>query len=273
VSPLVDLVVLVGVGGLLWWGRRRVAPRELRRFAERFGVELGEAEFELVALRLRRGRTVRSIGVAAGVVVCYLPMMLGRLDPELAGEVAAVPYTAYAWLIGAAGGALVAEVFVVQCPLVRRAAVARRLASGYVAAWLVRLLDGLALVTWFLAADALVRGVGDASQVIGGAAMVAVAWTVARLVLRTVVDRPRLAPSGRSADVDDALRALGAHHVVGPALALAGGGLGQVLFARAVAGSAAAVWFAVVGVPLVQGLWLAVAGARWPVRHHVGRPV
>lgn len=266
-----DVVVLLGTGVLLWWGRRPVTPRELQRFSTRFGVELGDAEIGLVAPRLRRGRVVRSLGVAAGVVVCYSPVIAGRVDPGLADEVAAVPYTAYAWIVGAAGGALVAEALVVQRPVVRRAAVVRRVPSDHVAAWLVRLLDGLAIVTALLAADALLRGPGDAAQVIGGASLVVVAWTVARLGLRAVVDRPRLAPSGRTADVDDALRALGAHHVVGPALALAGGGLGGVLFARALEGTPVALWFAVVGVPVVQGLWLAVAGARWPVRSHVGR--
>ncbi|MDY7101783.1 MAG: hypothetical protein S0880_11400, partial [Actinomycetota bacterium] len=220
-SPLVDVVVLAGVGLVLWWGWRSVTPRQLQRFSTRFGVELGEAEVDLVGARLRRGRVVRSIGVAAGVLVTYLPVGLGRVDPGLAREVADLPYLGAAWIFGAAAGALVAEVVVVQRPIVRRATVVRREPSDYVSAWLVRLLDGLVILTLGLAATA--RDVDDPAQVVAGAAMVVVAWSLARLGLRTVVDRPRLAPSGRLADVDDALRALGAHHVVGPALAVAGG--------------------------------------------------
>jgi len=212
--PLVTAAALVGLGS------RRVGRRDLERFAARFGMVVEGSNEIFVAGRLRRSRALRSTAVALGFVVGGLPAYMNFADRGRAGDFAIAPVH-WAWLFGAAVAAVAAEVLVVQRPVHGgRAVLSERLPEHYISPRWIRLATALAgaALAFFLVAV-----LGTDHGLLGpvtGAAGALVTLGAVTLGLRRIADRPRLDMAGRLLGLDDALRAHGAHHVVGAAVAL-----------------------------------------------------
>jgi hypothetical protein len=185
-----------------------------------------------VRTRIRRSRAWRYGVAAVGLAISMLPAFVNLLDGAAAGSFAGPPFGAAA-LAGAAGGAALAELLIVQRPSgLRRADLSTRRPSQYVAAGWTTLLAAAAAVS--VGAAALVLGgagssdgtAREAASVVTGGLASLVALGVATAGLRTIAGRPRLALDGQLRAVDDALRAYGGRHLVGAALALGLSGVG-----------------------------------------------
>ncbi|MDY7101782.1 MAG: hypothetical protein S0880_11395 [Actinomycetota bacterium] len=267
--PLVEALAFAAavVGGLVAYGLKSVTDRDLVIFAERFGVEPGTDERPLVVARLRRARRVRSFTAAAAFAVSTIPTWLSHLVPDAAS---ALNGRLDPWanpLVALALGVLVGEVLIRQRPTMRRAVVERRDPGRYVSIHLVRLLDVLALATPLAAVLAATRGEGGAaSDPVATAAFGVGAWALARFGLWSIVQRPRLAPDGGMRAVDDALRADGAHHLVGVTLAVSAGAVGDLLWSVTWDGPAyVSLPLAAVGVAAYATWWQLANRSRWPV--------
>ena len=213
VSIVTALAVCLAAYG---WGP--VGPTALTRWSIRFDVLVGPDDAATVRRRLRRARGVRWTAVALGVVVSSTPMYMNLIDVERAAATS-TPVTGLAWLVIGAAGATLAEVLVVQRPLARSSDLRRRLVTDYVPRrWLVLIAaaNAVSLV------GASVGAVLDESSVwTWSIAMVSVVISaVAFAALKRIADRPVTDHGARS--IDDALRADGAHHVVGAVVALSG---------------------------------------------------
>jgi hypothetical protein len=159
--------------------------------------------------------------VAVGVVVAGLPSFMNLIDPDRSADFAN-PLVQNTWLLGGALGALVAEVVVVQRPADRVASSSGRRVGDYVD---VRWVRWVGLAIPITAALAVVSTALERSSWWYGWVGLAGAFGAAGgllLGLRTITDRAALAPDGALRDIDDALRADGAHHLAGVAVALAG---------------------------------------------------
>lgn len=250
---------LIIAGIVLWRGLRPVGARELRRFLDRFGVQVDEEAEELLTTRLRRSRALRSSGAAIGVLIAGLPMYLSLVAPGRAAAFAVAP-VGMAWLMGAALGAILAEVLVVQRPLRgRHAAIEARQVNDLVSpvwAMAVRVLAATALVSFVVELRH-----ADAELVVPAVGLLCAIVAVLGLGigLRRVTDRSRLAPYGRLRIVDDALRSHGAHQVAGAAVALASGGLAMALDPLRAASTPLSL-FVLGGHYLALGCWWSLAG-------------
>lgn len=214
VAPTIALLVL-------WRGCRRVGDDVIERWQRRFGVAVDDADVEYVRGRLHRARSVRSAGVAIGIAIAGLPSYMNLIDNTRSSDFAN-PLVGNAWLYGAALGSLAAELFVLQRPARRAAALVRRRAADYVGLHWWRAVGGALGVAVVAAIVEVTRQdwrwwyslVG-----LGGALLAAGALA---LGLRAVVDRPALATEGHLRDIDEAFRSYGAHHLMGASVALAG---------------------------------------------------
>lgn len=168
---------------------------------------------------------MRSSAAATGVLIAGLPAYMNLIDADRASDFAVAPVAA-AWLLVTATAAVAAEVFLVQRPVRKGEAVlVSRRPEHYVAPrWsrIVTVLSAGAMVAFGVALVAGSHGVLEASTGVAGAVIALVAVTVG---LHRVADRPRLDTSGHLQALDDALRAYGAHHVVGAAIALSAASL------------------------------------------------
>jgi hypothetical protein len=208
---------------LVWAGRRPVDPSELSRFATRFSLGMDDMDVGLVSARLHRSRKLRSVAVAVGFIVAGLPVYVNLIDRESASSFSNF-FTAQAWLIGAAFGAMTAELLVVQRPTRQgKAALVARRPGDYVARGWLKLVAFLALVAVTATIAAAVSRNPLWGRSLAGAAGAVTAVALIWLGLRTITDRPLLAPDGPLRDSDEALRAYGAHHMMGAGIALAAG--------------------------------------------------
>lgn len=248
------------------WGSRRVSERDLRRWTDRFGVSVDAETQVLVVGRLRHARVVRSIAIAIGVTVAGLPAYLNLIARDRASSFAnrAVSST---WILAAALGCLVAEVLVVQRARGNRhAALEARHAGDYVSLVWLRVISGaiaVAIVAALLATFFRVPSVVIAWAGVTGSIL---AFGVVLAGLRRITDRPALAPEGPIRTVDDALRADGAHHLVGAGVALAVTGA-AIALERAL--DASGTWLPLLAVPVsywALGCWWVLAReTRWDV--------
>lgn len=258
VAPLVALLVL-------WRGLRRPADREARRWAERFRVDL-DNHVELVRARLGRGRRVRAMFVAAGVVVAGLPPYANLIDPHRSASFAN-PLVGNAWLYSAALGALVAEIFVVQRPTRHEAALQARRVGDYVDLRFARAI--YASVPLATAAAVVATALEWWRWWYGwvGVAGTIIATLTATVGLRGLVNRPALVPAGTLRGIDDALRADGAFRLVGSGFALAAASVAVTLPQEASRG-----WWGLITIAgsllSLFGLamwWTLARDARWSV--------
>ena len=245
--------------------RRRITDSQLLRWSLRFDVVVDANSRKFVSTRLRRARLIRWTSFMVGINVSLLPMYVNVIDAGSAGRFSN-PAGATAPWAAAALGAVLAEVWVVQRPFGPRVAdvTPRRWRDYADQRWVIAVAACLpvAITAAVIAtADAGFRWawswVGPASVV---CALIAVTVGVQR-----VVDRPALAAAGQDRLLDGALRADGAHHVLGASVALAGMGTFQSLIIAAGASWLALVF--VVGEYLVLGRWHSLACTdRWNVQ-------
>jgi|GEM_PF-4984391 len=264
VQAIVVLVVAAFVMGL---GSRPVGRRQIEHFGARFGVVVSGEDGSFVAARLHRSRVLRSSAVALGIVVGGLPAYMNLIDPGRAGDFAVEPL-GYAWLFGAVLAAVAAEILVVQRPVRGgEAALVERRPEHYVSSRWVRtaavpagaalLLFGVAVVS----TDAELLGPST-----GATGALVTLWAVTA-GLRRIAERPRLEVAGRLEGLDDALRAHGAHHVVGAAVML--GAMSLLLTAAPVLNEAAPALNLVTGLLAYAalGIWYALArNVPWRAR-------
>jgi hypothetical protein len=258
VAPTIALLVI-------WRGTRAITTTLLAAWQVRFDVEVAPTHEAFVRGRLRRARITRAVMVAIGVLVAGLPSYMNLIDAERSADFAN-PLVENAWIVGATLGALAAEIFVIQRPVRRVASIVLRSPGHYVDPVWVRWVALAVPVTVALAvaSTAFDRWRWWYAWMGAGGALVAIGALV--LGLRAITDRAVLAPGSELRGVDEALRADGAHHLTGAAVALAGTSV-----AVAVPGDVTG-WWALVALPvsqiglLVLGVWWALArDSRWSV--------
>lgn len=252
-------------------GLRPVGRRQLKRFVERFGVALDEEDCEFVAARLRRSRAMRSTAAAAGVLVTGLPAYMNIIDVERASDFAVAP-VANAWMFAVAVAAVAAEVLLVQRPIRKgEAAVAERRPEHYVSTRWPRIAAGLSVAAVGAYGVGVAGGYDDMLEGSTGLVGAVIALVAVTVGLRRIADRPRLDTTGHLRAIDDALRAYGAHHVVGAAVALSAMSLS--LASQPVFNDVAPVLNLVVGLlgPASLGVWHALArNEPWRVPQPAG---
>jgi hypothetical protein len=216
----VPLIVAVVV---LWRGFRTLDVRDLAEWQARFDATVPSTATEMVRRRLHSARKLRSSLIAAGIALGGLPGYMNLVDPSRSADFAN-PLVGTAWLFGAALGAVIAEVVVAQRPTRRVAALFERRPEDYVDARYVRaVMVAVPVAVAFAATSTAMRSFDWWESWVGVAATVVAAIGV-HVGLRAIADRPALDPSGPLNELDDALRADGAHHLVGAAVALAATG-------------------------------------------------
>lgn len=269
---MIMALVPVSIAAVVCWrGLRPVADAELQHFVDRFDVVVHVGDELFVRARLRRSRAVRLCAAAAGVLVAGLPLYMNLIDPTRSADFAN-PVVGNAWIASAAAAALLAEVLVIQWPLRdRRARLEARRPHDYVARrWTARL-GVIAGATVVVAAVGLGIGRGDRLELAAGALGAVLAVGLTAFGLRQIADRPRLSSDEELRAIDDALRAYGAHHLVGAAIALATTSLATSFNAIVVGG-----WLFLLGPAATYwglGAWWALAREqRWPMRRRAPAP-
>ena len=222
-GDVIQAVVISAIPVLvLWRGLRPLDEQQLRRWADRFGPTLDDETRPLIAGALRRGRRLRAVGAAVGLVVTAIPAYMNLIDPTRSSDFAG-PVNGLAWVFGAALGATVAEVAFVQRPTGRRVATLdRRRWADYVAVPVVAAVVVAAVVASAAAVIAGVRRADGSGEAVALALAAAAAVACLLAGLRQIVARPRLSVDGRLRVVDEALRADGAHRLAGATFAMAG---------------------------------------------------
>jgi hypothetical protein len=191
-------------------------------------------------------------------------MYMNVIDVERAAEFSN-PLTAQAPFAAAALGAVVAELTLVRTPRgMRSAAIVTRRWSDYIDRfWLVVCAGTVPIsfaATWFTVS----RSDPDSSWPWAGPVVSAVAVAAVTLGVHVVVNRPANVSTAELRRIDDALRADGAHHVVGASVAL--GGLAACSSTSAALGSSA--WSMVpafVGYVFLANWYGIARTARWNV--------
>ena len=268
---MMALVPVLVAGLVCWRGWRGVDSAFVSRWQERFDVEVPFEEKPFVVERLVRGRRVRAACVAVGVIVAGLPAYMNLIDPSRSASFAN-PLVGYAWLFGATLGALVAEVFVVQHPRVRRASLVLRRSRDFVDQRFVTGVYATGASPVILAVLATALDWWRWREAWIGVGASAVAAASVHFGVRAIVERPAIATDGAMRDVDDALRSDGSFRVVGAAVALATAGLTTINFgdARGVL-AALSVLLGFVSYFGMALWWTLARNVKWSVRH--GRSV
>ena len=261
----VPTLILVAV---LWRGGRRVPAGQFAWWQERFQVQVAPEDEAYVLARLRQARVVRAVFAAAGIAVAGLPFYLNVLEPTSASDFSG-PAWGNAWVVGGVVGAVLAEVLVLQRPARRAASLVPRRAGDYVdLRWARWIGAGVVLTVLATAVAASGRGFRWWHAPLGLAASGLSAAALA-LGLRSIVRRPALDAGGHLRAVDEALRADGAHHLVGACVALSGTALDLAARGLGFRG-----WYGLLGLAasLVSMwsllLWMTLAReTRWSVPH------
>jgi hypothetical protein len=220
-SWLFLVVLWIATAGVVVVGSRPLGDHQLVQWSLRFNVLVDETTKDWVSSRLRRSRMIRWASFAVGINIGMLPMYMNVIDVERAAEFSN-QLTAQAPFAIAAVGAVLAELTITgRRSGVRSAGLVSRHWSDYVERlWLVVIVCTLpiSLIAAWIAAGNDVDNqwlwVGPAASVFG-----VLATTVG---VRVVVNRPASHSDTGVRRIDDALRADGAHHVVGAAVAVAG---------------------------------------------------
>lgn len=202
-------------------GVRPLSDRQLVEWSLRFNVLLDESTKTCVSSQLRRGRSIRWVSFAVGINIGMLPMYMNVIDVERAATYSN-QLTAQAPFAIAAVGAVLAELTMVSQPSgVRSAGLVTRRWSDYVERfWLLVIVWTLPIsltAAWFAASQEL-----STRWVWAGPVASAFGILAATVGVRVVVNRPARDAGTDAGRIDDALRADGAHHVVGAAVAVAG---------------------------------------------------
>ena len=219
------IVVTVVVSCLLIVrGRRPISEARLVRWSLRFDVVVDSHSRGWVSRRLRRARMIRWTSFVAGLNISLLPMYMNVIDVDRAASFSNPAGSSAPWA-AAALGAVLAEVLVVQRPAGPRVAdIARRRWRDYAdQRWVLAIVGCLPVA---IAAATLATAGNDFrwrwSWV--GPASVICAIVAVTVGVHHIVDRPAISATGPERLIDDALRADGAHHILGASVALAGMG-------------------------------------------------
>jgi hypothetical protein len=252
-------VIIVAVGA------SPITDRQLVKWSVRYNVLVADASSQgWLSWQLRRARVVRWTLFAIGLNVGFAPMYVNVIDVERASEFAN-PLITQAPFAMAALGAVLAEFSLVRRPRGKRsAAIVTRRWSDYIERfWLVIIVCTVPIsiaASWF----ALTRSDSDPTWLWVGPAASFLAVAAATVGVHVVVKRPANACSEESRRIDDALRADGAHHVVGASVAL--GGIAACSSMTIALGSSA--WSAVAALLtyVFIGCWYGIACTdRWNV--------
>lgn len=262
-SWLFLVVLWIATAGVIVVGSRPFSDDQLVHWSLRFNVLVDETTKDWVTSRLRRSRAIRWASFAVGINIGMLPMYMNVIDVERAAEFSN-QLTAQAPFAIAAVGAVLAELTITGRPSgVRSAGLVSRHWSDYVERlWLVVIVCTLpiSLIAVWIAArndvDTQWLWVGPAASVFG-----VLATTIG---VRVVVNRPASHTDTSGQRIDDALRADGAHHVVGAAVAVAG-----IATCSSVSHALATSWLALIPMLLswvVLGIWNGIAcNTTWNV--------
>ena len=213
------LATSVALLALLTWGMWPTHDRRLFRWSARFGVVISRAGREQVIRDLERSKRLRWGAAVLGLGISALPTYVNLVSPNDAGRFAGEGY-GLVWVAAPALGAMVAELVIHQHPRERRAILAPRRWSDFVPTRPVTLSIAAAGTGIVGGAFALIRHTEHAGTAVGAAGGGLFGIGLLILGLRHIVNRPRVALTGEARELDDALRADGAHHLVGAVLAL-----------------------------------------------------
>ena len=244
-------------------GVRPLSDRQLVQWSLRFNVLLDESSKGGVSARLRRGRSIRWVSFAVGINIGMLPMYMNVIDVERAAEYSN-QLTAQAPFAIAAIGAVLAELTMVSPSNGVRSAdlVARRWPDYVERFWLVVIVWTLPIAliaAWFAASQE-----PSTRWVWAGPVRERVGVLAATVGVRIVVNRPARDAGTDGRRIDDALRADGAHHVVGAAVAVSG-----IAACSSVSNALGSTWWALIPMLLswvAVGNWYGIAcTTRWNV--------
>lgn len=242
---------------------RPINEHQLTRWSIRFNVLLDDSTKPSTARQLRRARSIRTVSFVLGINVGALPMYMNVIDVDRAASFAN-DLMAQAPFAAAAIGAVIAEISLVRRPRgMRSATLATRRWADYIDRFWLIFIAGCLPVSALAALFATARSDPYARWVWAGPSASLVAIVATTVGVHIVVNRPAASTDDGGRRVDDALRADGAHHVVGAAVALAGVATCYSL-AAAVGG-----WLSIIPALLtyvVLGNWYGIArSTRWNV--------
>lgn len=213
------------------YGSRRVSAERLERWTSRFDVELDDATAPLVVRRLRSGGAVRWTAFAIGMNITMLPMYMNVIEPIRAADFN-TPAVTNAFFLTTAVGAFVFELCIRQHNVDRSSNLVRRRSADYIDPRWPRIVAVLAAITLAITVVASVQRADEWVTAWVGVATAVVALAASTVGISAIVDRASLAVDGPLRAADDAMRADGAHHLLGSVCALATVGLstsGQIL--------------------------------------------
>jgi len=217
--------------GAIAYGTRPISPPRLARWQARFDVDLGDDVTPLIIRRLRCGGAVRWTAFAVGMNITMLPMYMNVIEPSRAASFN-TPAITNAFFLTTAVGAFAFELCLRQRNLERSSNLVRRRSADYIDPRWPRIVALLAAATLAITIVASMQRVDEWVTAWVGVAAALVAFAASTIGITAIVDRPSLAANGPLRAADDALRADGAHHLLGSVCALATVGLsisGQVL--------------------------------------------
>lgn len=242
-----------------------MTDQQLVKWSVRFNVLVDDQPArQWLATRLRRARVIRRCAFAIGLNVGLLPMYMNVIDVERAGDFSNA-LTSQAPYAAPALGAVLAELSLARAPRGKRAArITTRRWSDYVEGFWLAFVGGAALV----ATTAALVPAPDATYDLGWRwaypAASCVAAVATTLGVHIVVNRRANAFSDETLRLDDALRADGAHHVVGASVALAG--IAACSSLNVALGPGLWSGFLLLAIPLLLGNWYGIAcTSRWNV--------
>lgn len=216
------MVLWVGTVAIVVIGVRPITQRQLVRWSVRYNVLVDQTNDRWVSAQLRRARALRWTAFAVGLNVGMLPMYMNVIDAERAASFSN-EFTGQAPFLAAAVGAVIAEVSLVRRPTGQRSAliVTRRWFDYIQRFWILAVVGALP-VSLLAALYATTRAVSYSPWVWVAPVTVVFALVTITAGVHVVVNRPSVATDESERRLDDALRADGAHHVVGASVAVAG---------------------------------------------------